>query len=80
MGQLLYVIVMLAVMVRTNGYPSGAPRSSCSTLVPRHGAARSQTQPSPYTVQFDNPPGGYESVREIRGKLRCVHLIISWLC
>ena len=46
------IVFFVCCVQVNNGYPSGAPAESCSTLTPNHGDHQPQTSPIPYMIDI----------------------------
>ncbi|XP_046657704.1 putative ferric-chelate reductase 1 homolog isoform X2 [Daphnia pulicaria] len=65
MLQVVFLLTLVGSIHKSNGYGRGAPDTTCSSMMPRHGP-NAQTSPSPFTttpLKTSVEPGGQITVR-----------------
>ena len=63
MNQVIHLASFAAVLSAVQGWPSGAPKSSCESMLPGHGEYEAQEESkSPYTLAINANEGGKWSI------------------
>ena len=51
LGTKYLILMCVAVRVRIEAMPNGAPEQACETFIPQHGDAKPSNTDAPYTVK-----------------------------
>ena len=65
LGTKYLILMCVAMRVRIEAMPNGAPEQACETLIPQHGDAKPSNTDAPYTVKVQEADSAKKTFQHI---------------